>query len=87
MNAHPEWLKGAVSRLFAEAEYLHHRRSSTESGPAVISVGPVVNVSWFAAKAYCASHGFRLPTADEWEYVASRPIPGDEVRNFHYSGR
>jgi hypothetical protein len=28
-------------------------------------------VSWFAARAYCASLGKRLPTVDEWEYVAA----------------
>src|SRR5690606_35888972 len=32
---------------------------------------PVTEVSWFAAKAYCESVGKRLPTMDEWEYVAA----------------
>ena len=31
---------------------------------------PVTNVSWFAAKKYCECLGKRLPTMDEWEYVA-----------------
>gem|GEM_PF-428437 len=30
---------------------------------------PVTNVSWFAAHAYCAAQGKRLPTNDEWEFV------------------
>ena len=29
----------------------------------------MVNVSWFAANAYCTSVGKRLPTIDEWEYA------------------
>lgn len=80
VTAHPEWRKGAVSPLFAEAEYLHHWQSPTELGPRALPDGPVVNVSWYAAKAYCAANDMRLPTVNEWEYVASRPIPGADVR-------
>lgn len=32
---------------------------------------PVTNVSWHAARAYCAAQGKRLPTLDEWEYAAA----------------
>ena len=31
---------------------------------------PVTTVSWYAAKAYAKSVGKRLPTVDEWEFVA-----------------
>jgi formylglycine-generating enzyme required for sulfatase activity len=31
----------------------------------------VTGVSWFAAKAYCASVGLRLPTTIEWERALS----------------
>lgn len=30
----------------------------------------MTQVSWFAARAYCRASGGRLPTTDEWEYVA-----------------
>ncbi len=67
----PEWQRGRVKALFADAEYL-----STWAGP--IALGettktdqPVTHVSWFAANAYCASQDARLPTWYEWEYVAA----------------
>jgi formylglycine-generating enzyme required for sulfatase activity len=31
---------------------------------------PATRVSWFAAEAYCKARGARLPTTNEWEYVA-----------------
>lgn len=80
VTAHPEWRRTSVSPLFAEAEYLHHWQSPSELGPRALPDGPVVNVSWFAAKAFCAAKAMRLPTVNEWEYVASRPIPGADVR-------
>lgn len=32
---------------------------------------PMTGVTWFAARAYCAAQGKRLPTTAEWEYVAA----------------
>lgn len=80
VTSQPAWGKSAVKPIFAEANYLHHWASPTELGPGASPDGPVVNVSWFAAKAYCESRGMRMPTVNEWEYVASRPIPGADVR-------
>ena len=80
VNRHPLWQKNAVTPLFAEANYLRHWALADQPGPAAPPDSPVVNVSWFAAKAYCAAQGKRLPTVNEWEYVASRPIPGADVR-------
>ena len=36
----------------------------------------MINVSWFAAQAYCEAQGARLPTWHEWEYAAA----ADETR-------
>ncbi len=70
VKSHPEWRRGVVKALFADSKYLHHWRTGVEVGDKSLEKAPVVNVSWFAAKAYCESRQMRLPTVDEWEYLA-----------------
>jgi formylglycine-generating enzyme len=55
--------------LFADEGYLSHWMGDLELGTARPGQ-PVTRVSWFAAKAYAAWKGKRLPTTDEWEYAA-----------------
>ena len=64
----PEWQRGRVAEVFADPGYL--ARWTSPSTPDGRPAQPVVAVSWFAARAYCAARGKRLPTADEWEYAA-----------------
>jgi len=71
VDAHPEWRRGSVRPTFAEADYLADWATPTDPGVAVDRRRPVTNVSWFAARAYCAARGKRLPTTDEWEYLAA----------------
>jgi len=63
LGAHPEWKKEKVSALYADQRYLADLPKSDKS--------PVINVSWFAASAFCESKKGRLPSTLEWEYVAA----------------
>ena len=70
VQSHPEWQRGRVRPTFAEASYLADWPAPADAGDAAAR-RPVTNVSWFAARAYCAARGKRLPTTDEWEYLAA----------------
>ena len=67
VKANPKWQRGNVSVKQAESNYL---KQWDKNGPKAADTNkPVTNVSWFAAHAYCAAQGKRLPTNDEWEFV------------------
>jgi formylglycine-generating enzyme len=72
VKEYPEWQRSKVNPAQADANYLRHWSGDLDLGPEAgeIQDTPVTNVSWFAAKAYCEAHGRRLPTQDEWEFVA-----------------
>ena len=76
VKANPQWRRGSAPSVFAESRYLQHWASPQALGPKALPQQPVVNVSWFAADAYCKAQGGRLPTWNEWEYVAA----ADELR-------
>lgn len=71
VQSHPQWKRGAVRPLFAESGYLADWPSASSAGDAQDLRRPVTSVPWFAAKAYCAAQGKRLPTVDEWELAAA----------------
>ena len=71
VRTHPEWRRDRVPRVFAESRYLAHWQGPTTLGANAMPDQPVTWVSWFAADAYCASIDARLPTWNEWEYVAA----------------
>lgn len=77
VQEHSRWSRDQVPPLFADEAYLHHWASPLEPGDAAPRHAPVTNVSWFAAKAYCASMDKRLPTLHEWE-LAARASEEDE---------
>ncbi|MBS2039884.1 formylglycine-generating enzyme family protein [bacterium] len=74
VRTHPEWRRSRVKRLFADRGYLSYWKGDL-SYPPELAHSPVVQVSWFAARAYCQSRGQRLPTQQEWEFAAQ---PGSD---------
>ncbi|HEX7069694.1 MAG TPA: formylglycine-generating enzyme family protein, partial [Rhodothermales bacterium] len=71
VEANPEWRRSTVARVFADDGYLQAWEGDLSFGPDSLSNRPVVNVSWFAARAYAQWKGMRLPTTAEWELAAA----------------
>jgi formylglycine-generating enzyme required for sulfatase activity len=76
VQAHPQWRRDRVAGVLAESRYLSHWAGPDRLGAQALPQQPVVQVSWFAAQAYCEAQGARLPTWNEWEYAAA----ADETR-------
>lgn len=70
VTKNPAWRRSQIKTTLADKNYLIHWRGDVDPGDEKTLAAPVVNVSWFAAKAYCEAQGKRLPTQDEWEFVA-----------------
>jgi len=76
VRKNPSWQRGKVPVVFAESRYLQSWAGPLQLGEKARPQQPVIDVSWFAADAYCQSIGARLPTWSEWEYAAA----ADETR-------
>jgi len=74
--AQPQWQRGRVATVFADADYLSGWRDPVTPGDGWRADQPATGLSWFAAQAFCESEGGRLPSWPEWEYVAA----ADETR-------
>ena len=70
VRENPSWKKSNVVRLFANSNYLFDWQKDTTLSTNLDPYSPVTMISWYAAKAYCECQGKRLPTTEEWEYVA-----------------
>ena len=70
VKKHSKWQRSNAIKLFVDGNYLLDWKSDTLLNITQKLNSPITNVSWFAAKDYCESKGKRLPTVDEWEYVA-----------------
>lgn len=79
VTAHPQWRRDRVKRVFAEAAYLSNWAGPLDPGNAAAEA-PVVSVSWFAAEAFCAARGKRLPSEAEWELAAAASATAKDAR-------
>ncbi|MDM1360412.1 MAG: formylglycine-generating enzyme family protein [Flavobacterium sp.] len=79
LKKNPTYQRSQIKGLFANKSYLSHWKSDLDYGDLKPNA-PVTNVSWFAAKKYCEVQGKRLPTMDEWEYVAMADAKNMDAR-------
>ena len=70
VKKNPKWKRSNVKAVFADDAYLKDWQDDETLAKNADPNAAVTNVSWFAAKAYAKIAGKRLPTLDEWEYVA-----------------
>lgn len=70
LKENPKWQKSNILKLFSDKSYLANWMSNLELKSTENLNSPATYISWYAAKTYCECQGKRLPTVDEWEYVA-----------------
>ena len=71
LRSHSEWSHSHVKHLFADVGYLRAWVADLDPGPRNPANSPIIDVSWFAAKAFCKVQGKTLPTVAQWERAAS----------------
>lgn len=80
-QANTDWRRDNAIRLFVDTGYLANWASPSELGPKLSGKQPVIQVSWFAATAYCEAKGARLPRWYEWEFAASADATRADARD------
>lgn len=81
VTAHPQWQRGAVPVVLADAGYLAAWAGPLDPGPRATALQPVTQVSWFAAEAYCEAEHARLPDWYEWELAAAASASVRDARS------
>ncbi|MCO5249345.1 MAG: formylglycine-generating enzyme family protein [Chitinophagales bacterium] len=70
VKANPQWRRSNVKRIYADSSYLKYWQGDLKLPQEALPDAPVTYIPWFAAKAFAESVGKRLPTLDEWEFLA-----------------
>ncbi len=81
LNDQSKWQRSRIPGLFADGSYLVHWQNDTAYGNPELADLPVVNVSWFAANAYCRWQGKILPTVAQWERAANASETSPDASN------
>ncbi|QBO58099.1 formylglycine-generating enzyme family protein [Chryseobacterium salivictor] len=81
VKKNPQWKRSNIKAIFADDTYLKDWQGDETLPENADPNAAVTYVSWFAAKAYAKSAGKRLPTLDEWEYVAMADEENPNARN------
>jgi sulfatase modifying factor 1 len=80
VTEHEPYRRDRIARVFADEHYLSHWQGPMDLGPKLREHQPITHVSWFAAKAFCESHGLRLPNEAEWELAAAASEKSKDAR-------
>jgi formylglycine-generating enzyme required for sulfatase activity len=77
VDKNPKWSAEHIPANLHNGNYLRHWSPAPHQNvPPERKSHPVVNVSWYAAVAYCQSVGKRLPTEAEFAYAARGNLHG-----------
>lgn len=79
-----KWMPNEIISFFSNKDYLIMWLLNENFY--LVLKDPIVNVSWYSSFAFCKYYKKRLPTLDEWEYIASATdLTPDSINNPFYT--